>query len=381
LVVSFLLVTMITALITAHLLTVQKNSRQCNFINDLSEMRKFAESGVTQSLYELSFGVGKGDGNIGTDNWVLGCDLGRDAKASTKDDGELDGMPTPGEPNVSPIRVGVAKETISLFSYTSDSAWSGVKRVICTAYNVNAMATVEAYVRIAPFPVPGAGAAYLQAGTVLDLNGNAFTISGADVNPDGTAGTGSAVYGIATSTGDPAGTNSTYLLDQVPAARLDQITGIGGSGSIGETSLIDFDGLFNALKSSPKTTVDPGTYDTVTWGDHTANNFRVTYASGDVTLTGTGKGAGALVIDGNLTLSGQFLFVGLVIVRGDVRIKGGGGGTHVYGSTLVGQSLTAIDPEVTVSGTADLIYSSWALGQVASLLPSNATVLYWNDIR
>ena len=89
LVVSFLLVTMITALITAHLITVQKNSRQCNFINDLSEMRKFAESGVTQSLYELSFGVGKGDGNIGTDNWVLGCDLGRDAKASTKDDGCL----------------------------------------------------------------------------------------------------------------------------------------------------------------------------------------------------------------------------------------------------------------------------------------------------
>jgi len=384
LVVSFLLVTMITALIAAHVFTVQKNSRQSNFLNDLSEMRKFAESGVTQSLYEITFGVGKGDGNIGTDNWVLGCDLGRDGKAGTKDDGELDGMPTPGEPNVSPVRVGVPKETISLFTYTSDSAWSGVKRVISTAYNVNAMATIEAYVKITPFMIPGTGAAYLQSGTVLDLNGNAFTISGTDANPDGTAGTGGTVYGITTGTGDPAGTNSTYLLDQVSPTQYDQITGTGGQGSIGETSLIDFDGLFNALKStSPKTTIPAGTYNSVTWGDYTTNDFRITYASGDVTLSGNGKGAGALVIDGNLTFTGQFQYVGLVIVRGDLRITGGGGGVHIYGTTLVGQSLTAIDndPDVTLSGSADLRYSSWALGQVASLLPSNATVLYWNDIR
>jgi hypothetical protein len=382
-VISLLLVTLLTALITAHFMTVQKNSRQSNFINDLSEMRKLAESGINQSLYEISFGVGKGDGDIGTELWVLANDLGRDGKASTSDDGERDGMPTPGEPNVIPIYVGPPKETIGLYTHTSDSAWAGVKRVVSTAYNVNAMATVEAYVRVAPWYIPGVGAAYVQSGTVLDLNGNAFTISGTDVNPDGSPGTSTPVYGLVTDTGDPPGTNSSYLLDQVPLVQYDNIIGTGGSPSIGETSLMDLDGLINALKLSPKTTVDPGTYGNVTWGDYTANDFKVTYSSGDVTLSGKGKGAGALVVEGSLTLSGEFEFVGLVIVKGDLRISGGGGGVHIYGATLVGQSLTAIDPggDVTLSGSADLVYSSWALGQVAALLPSTTTVLYWNDIR
>jgi hypothetical protein len=101
---------------------------------------------------------------------------------------------------------------------------------------------------------------------------------------------------------------------------------------------MDFDGIFNAFKASRTNVVAPGTLANVTWGDYATNNFMVTYCNGDVHLTGQGKGAGVLVIDGSLDMTGKFEFVGVVIVRGDVRMSGGGNGVHVYGTLMIGQS-------------------------------------------
>jgi hypothetical protein len=82
-------------------------------------------------------------------------------------------------------------------------------------------------------------------------------------------------------------------------------------------------------------------------------------------------------------MSGSFTFVGIIIVRGDVQIVGGGAGIHTYGSMLVGQTLTAVDPsaDVKVAGTADLLYSATAIAKAASLLANNTAVLYWNDLK
>jgi hypothetical protein len=65
-----------------------------------------------------------------------------------------------------------------------------------------------------------------------------------------------------------------------------------------------------------------------------------------------------------------------------VRLTGGGAGVHVYGSMLVGQSLTAIDPDgsgVTVTGNADVLYSSSVLRQLEQSLGASYSVVYYDD--
>ncbi len=68
-------------------------------------------------------------------------------------------------------------------------------------------------------------------------------------------------------------------------------------------------------------------------------------------------GAGVLVVRGNLHISGQFEFVGLVIVLGEVStdVTGGGQGCHIWGSLL---SKTV---DFKIAGNADICYSSDAL--------------------
>jgi hypothetical protein len=69
-------------------------------------------------------------------------------------------------------------------------------------------------------------------------------------------------------------------------------------------------------------------------------------------------------------------------VLGDVKLTGGGAGIHVYGSMMVGESLTAIDltsNDVTLSGNADVYYSSEVLSKIeASLVPTYA-IAYYDD--
>src|SRR6185503_9680851 len=320
LILSVLLATLVTALATAQFFTVQKNLRSSNYSNDRGKLRAIAESGIYHAVYELGYRVGNGDGTIGTVNWVSANDLGRDGKANTKDEGEKDERPSPGEPNVSAVSVGKAGEGISFFTRATDTKWAGVKRVISTAFNATATSTVEVYVKLTPVNMAGVGAVYVLPGTVLDLNGNSFTISGKDTNPDGTTGTAAAVYGIATLLGSPPGTNTTNITTQVSSKSYAQITGMGSTPSIGETTGLDFNAIYNAFKSAPHTTVNPGTVTSPSWGDYATNDYRITYCPGDLHLSGTGQGAGALVVDGSLTMSGSFTYVGLIIVKGDVQI-------------------------------------------------------------
>ena len=74
-------------------------------------------------------------------------------------------------------------------------------------------------------------------------------------------------------------------------------------------------------------------------------------------------------------MSGSFDFHGLLIVLGDLSLVGGGSVKHIYGSLMVGQSINAIedDPEVTVTGTADVFYSSPVLDQVQTYVSGGAT--------
>lgn len=383
LVVSFLAVTILTALATAHFATVQKNSRQADYMNEMAELRRHADSGIQLALHEMVYEVGNSDGLIGTEQWTTAGDLGKDNQPSTGDEGEGDGVPTPGEAGLQPAAIGETGTGMRLLVRTADSAWPGVKRIVSTAFNSRAMAIVEMYAQEATESIPGTGAAYLQPGVALDLRGNSFTIDGHDTNPDGSGGPEPTVYGISTSIGDPPGTNADAIAAQIPGGREDQVIGQGSNPSVGETSLLDFDLLFNSFKAARTHVIDPGSYSDAELGDYAASDNRVTVCNGNLQLTGNGIGSGVLVVEGSLTISGTFEFVGVVIVRGDVRIVGGGAGVQIYGSLMIGESLTALDtdPEVGVLGNAKVMFSSVGLGMASGLLGSNYTALYWNVIK
>ena len=85
------------------------------------------------------------------------------------------------------------------------------------------------------------------------------------------------------------------------------------------------------------------------------------HSTGDLHVSGNGQGGGILIVDGDFDVSGQFTWYGLVIVLGDMRYTGGGAGVHIYGSTLVQGGIA----DQTVSGNADLLYSSIALNRLA----------------
>ncbi|MBI4584343.1 MAG: hypothetical protein HY717_10015 [Planctomycetes bacterium] len=384
LILALMLIFFMMALSTAQFFIVQKNSRQSEFMALQDDVRYYAESGVHLALHDLRHDVTGNDGKIGTLGWTALNDVGSDGVAGTGDYGEGDGRPTPGEPNLAPVDIGPAAAGVSLIVYTEDSAWSSVKRIVSTAFSGEAEATVESYAQQSVDTLPRVGAIYVPATVDLDLNGNKFTISGIDINPDGTAGPGPNTWGIATEPGSPAGANQTAIQNQIAAKNYPQVTGLGTTPSVGENaSTIDIDALFNAIKSKKDQQLASGTYTGVTWG--TPSSYLVTYVNGDLHLSGTGTGAGVLLVDGNLTMSGQFTFQGLVIVRGDVSQVGGGSGVHVYGTILIEQTFTMVDPiDFDVSGSADLKYSSTVIANTETVLASKGsqyTVLYWNNIK
>jgi hypothetical protein len=142
--------------------------------------------------------------------------------------------------------------------------------------------------------------------------------------------------------------------------------------------MIDIDGLFDAFKAVSTHTYAAGTYSNATWGS--LGGMQISYVDGNLHLSGTGTAAGVLLVDGSLDVTGQFTHYGLVIVRGDVKFSGGGSGTHVFGSVMVGESLTALEVEdMTVSGTADLFYSSETLGMISNMMKPRYAVAHYDD--
>src|SRR5258705_7582146 len=253
---SLLLVSLLAALATAHFATVQKSSRQSAYYNDLSGLRRYAESGVRMALYELAFKVGGDDGIIGTENWMLVHDWGVDGRPGTLDEGEGDGLPTAGEPKVVAVPIGPANEGGQLFVYCTDTEWAGVKHIVSTAFDSNTHATVEVYARVSG--VTTSSALYLEPGIALDLSGNAFRVSGRDTNPGGSPGAEPTLYGITTAVGDPPGSAAQAIAVQVPTRNQDQIIGLGGSPSIGESGAVNFQEVFEMFKKAKTQEVTAG---------------------------------------------------------------------------------------------------------------------------
>jgi hypothetical protein len=79
-------------------------------------------------------------------------------------------------------------------------------------------------------------------------------------------------------------------------------------------------------------------------------------------ITGGGRGQGILLVDGDLAITGDFDFTGLIVVRGGVRIAGGR--TRITGGLMAAGA--SADSRNAISGAATLRYSSCALREALS---------------
>ncbi len=104
--------------------------------------------------------------------------------------------------------------------------------------------------------------------------------------------------------------------------------------------------------------------------------FPIIHALGDLHIS-TGMGQGILLVDGDLDMTGNFQFMGAIIVRGTLSTYGTG--AHITGAVMAAN--VELDQN-TVLGNSSIQYSSCALGAVmnGSAYPKAAKRRAWVDL-
>lgn len=246
----------------------------------------------------------------------------------------------------------------------------------------NVRKVVKAYVRRS---IPR-GAIYIpgKANYINDLfNGNA-TANGNDTNLDNSTGPESPVPAIAT-TSDDTTTKITNDIDAVN--KQNQFIGYGGIPSVMSTVKIGVPDLANKFISLPHVTMATagetitnsqlGTLDTPQITVVTSTTGTVHFSGqpscnppGSANCSGQNFGAGVLIVQGDLVLSGGFTFAGLVIVLGNpgsnphVNMELN---SHIHGMLMLAES-TQVDvaKELQMSGNSRVQYSTQAIQMVNS---------------
>jgi hypothetical protein len=99
------------------------------------------------------------------------------------------------------------------------------------------------------------------------------------------------------------------------------------------------------------------------------------------TITGDG-GQGIILVDGNLRISGNFTWTGLILVRGTFEVNGtggAGGGVKIIGAVA---AMNRGGGTNTITGASTLTFSRCALAQVTARLSTASPVKYraWADM-
>lgn len=255
-----------------------------------------------------------------------------------------------------------------------------VRRLSSQLYLVTSTGTVQAgrrtatrevgsllRVTTAEPPYPSALAVYGG----INVAGNA-QIRGDDTGGPGCA-PGDTVAGV-------TAIDSSYVTEQGkpgkimgdPAIAVDSnldTTGLSNFGSMNVQDLIDQANIIypdgqreNGM--GPSTTVDSAgntvcnTNDSGNWGDPSGTGpcgdyMPIIHAQGDMRLQ-TGTGQGILIVEGDLRLTGNMDFYGLVIVKGSLFTAGTG--NHIEGSVMV-MGDGDLDTESTTTGNSLVQYS------------------------
>jgi len=233
-------------------------------------------------------------------------------------------------------------------------------------------------------------------GTNTAFSGNAFTINGNDTNVDDTAGSCGQVWGIGVA---DAGMEAAVEAS-LSAPQKNNVTGKQGWGdptispdpTLTPAQIAKF---VNAVKPYADMTLQASganrlDYQNIgdtcsanlgdpnCWG--TRANPKIVYVKGSLdpaqafyalSLSGDSTGAGILIVeDGDLNITGNFRWEGLVVVTGQYTglRYGGGGNQTIYGGVVVNET-AAVNSELEVDGmgNAKVLYSCQAVNNVRNM--------------
>ena len=93
----------------------------------------------------------------------------------------------------------------------------------------------------------------------------------------------------------------------------------------------------------------------------------------DIKLSGGTTGCGMLLVEGDLDMSGDFSWYGIIIVTGSIRYTGGGN-KNVTGAIISGGS---VDADIVVGGNSNIVYCSSAIDAQTENRPLR--ILSWKE--
>ena len=141
-----------------------------------------------------------------------------------------------------------------------------------------------------------------------------------------------------------------------------------------EKALLDLATLVAQAKNAASIVLTNSLYDAFDFGDASAGTAYITYREGDVKFTGNSRGAGLLVVTGNLEMVGTFRFDGIVVVLGD--IDNSSGTAEIYGGLVQGPAAT----QLKFTGTSDVYFSTQALDIANTLTSRYVAFNGWQEL-
>ena len=209
----------------------------------------------------------------------------------------------------------------------------------------------------------------------VNFSGNSFRIKGEDHDIDGNP-TGDLVPGIGVS-GDPID-----VVAQINPPDYNNITGAGGAPSVAQVAPVSMVELIEEGARSADVTLVPDTIAAPAnpgdWG--TIDSPAIVFCPGNIKIANAGAGAGFLVVDGDLEISGGFQWVGVIVVRGGISFTGGGTGKRLLGA-LIAQTQIDDEEDVTdldVRGTVDILFSQQVISKMIASF-ATFTILNWRE--
>ncbi|MBI4517683.1 MAG: hypothetical protein HY699_17900 [Deltaproteobacteria bacterium] len=229
------------------------------------------------------------------------------------------------------------------------------------------------------------GALYLASDTLSasTFNGNSFNVDGNDHNTnDSLNPSGPLMPGISTRNDSVTSQLSGSLNNQ----QKNNVLGLGFSSNpltpsvmtTGGPSVADLDTMTSRILSKAGVVnISASNFNNSyngSWGSEAAPQITHLTAA-DVTINGNITGAGILIVDGSLTVSGTIDFIGWIIVRGDTVIDANGYAygidnndeTTVQGTATIVGALWTGDMRVTVGGHANIDYCQSCMNLVDSI--------------
>jgi hypothetical protein len=227
--------------------------------------------------------------------------------------------------------------------------------VTCNGTQNNATKTVEVEALRLPGPtVPGS----IYTEGTLECKGTSFLIDGNDYDPV----TGTIVVGSTPLPG-VVPTQGVGAVDCNTPQGWNNIAGEGSAPSIVPATVdIDLQAVFNIYEAMADISYNGTQMNPVTTNWGTADDYKIVcIKNGDLHLSGSNSGGGILLIEGDMKISGQFTWYGIVICLANVEFTGGGSGIHIYGGVMTQGSISSAG---SVSGNADILYSSATIAKL-----------------